>query len=130
MAQTYDRHHQSGHLTKVSETDWPEDNPNAGAPGPNMERVFINDVNGMLLKKEQQGNALKQLVVNGQVITAYGKGTDPNKQINAEGKPNYVDQGQFGATFEAISNRNAAGSSSYTVQAGDTLQGLKTPWPR
>jgi YD repeat-containing protein len=121
VAQTYDV---NGHLTKVSETDWPEDNPNAGAPGPNMERLIINDVNGMLLKKEQQGNALKQLVVNGQVITAYGKGTDPNKQINAEGKPNYVDQGQFGATFEAISNRNATGSSSYTVQAGDTLQGL------
>jgi hypothetical protein len=80
-----------------------------------MERLFVNDANGIVLRKYQQGRELKQLVVNGQVITAYGKGVDPNKPTNDQGQPNYVDQGQFGATFEAISNKNAVGVSRYTV---------------
>jgi hypothetical protein len=89
-----------------------------------MERFFVNDANGIILRKYQQGRELKQLVVNGQVITAYGKGVDPNKPNNDKGQPNYVDQGEFGATFEAINNRNATGASRYTVREGDTLRML------
>ncbi|WP_426303944.1 LysM peptidoglycan-binding domain-containing protein [Acidovorax facilis] len=114
----------NGHLTKVSETDWPEDDAEAQNPGPNLERQFETDANGIVLRKTQEGNILKQLIVSGQVMTAYGKGTDPAKQLNDEGKPNYIAQGEFGATYEGIDNRYNSGASSYTVQSGDTLAGI------
>ncbi|WP_426303949.1 LysM peptidoglycan-binding domain-containing protein [Acidovorax facilis] len=108
----------------MSETDWPEDDAEAQSPGPNLERQFETDANGIVLRKTQEGNILKQLIVSGQVMTAYGKGTDPAKQLNDEGKPNYIAQGEFGATYEGIDNRYNSGASSYTVQSGDTLAGI------
>lgn len=88
-----------------------------------LQRYFVTDANGTVLRKYQQGNELKQLVVAGQVISSYGKGTDPNRQLNAQGQPNYIDQGSY-SSFTGIDNRNAGGAGSYTVQAGDTLRRL------
>jgi LysM repeat protein len=89
-----------------------------------MVRTFVSDIGGMALRKEQEGHVLKQLVVNGNVITSYGNGTDPNKQMGNNGKPNYIDQGEFGNTYQQITTSNAAGSTSYTVKEGDTLQSI------
>jgi YD repeat-containing protein len=119
----------NGHLTQVSETDWPEDDAEAQSPGANLERQFETDANGIVLRKTQEGHILKQLIVSGQVMTAYGKGTDPAKQLTDDGKPNYIAQGEFGATYEGIDNRYNSGASSYTVQSGDTLAGIaRTLW--
>jgi LysM repeat protein len=89
-----------------------------------MLRSFVSDVGGIALRKEQEGRILKQLVVNGNVVTSYGNGTDPNKQMGSDGKPNYIDQGEFGNTYQQINSSNAAGSTSYTVRAGETLQSI------
>ncbi|HEV7318820.1 MAG TPA: DUF3990 domain-containing protein [Ensifer sp.] len=120
-ASTYDV---NGNLIKVSETHWPEDNPKATAPLANLERFFSNDTNGIILKKEQEGNVLKQLVVNNNVVTSYGKGVDSDKPYDEKGKTNYVAQGEFGLTFKAINSRSAAGSTNYTIRDGDTLSSI------
>lgn len=120
-ASTYDV---NGNLIKVSETHWPEDNPKATAPLANLERFFSNDANGIILKKEQEGNVLKQLVVNGNVVTSYGKGVDSDKPYDEKGKTNYVAQGEFGLTFKAINSRSAAGNTNYTIRDGDTLSSI------
>ncbi|MDH4417987.1 MAG: LysM peptidoglycan-binding domain-containing protein, partial [Acidovorax sp.] len=113
----------------MSETDWPEDDAESQNPGPNLERQFETDANGIVLRKTQEGHVLKQLIVSGQVMTAYGKGTDPTKQLTDEGKPNYIAQGEFGATYEGIDNRYNSGASSYTVQSRDTLADIaRTLW--
>lgn len=120
-ASTYDV---NGNLLKVSETHWPEDNPKATEPLANLERFFSNDANGIILKKEQEGNVLKQLVVNGNVVTSYGKGVDSDKPYDEKGKTNYVAQGEFGLTFKAINSRSAAGNTNYTIRDGDTLSSI------
>jgi YD repeat-containing protein len=39
-------------------------------------RTFVNDAQGQILQKTQEGNVLKNLVINGQVLGTYGKGVD------------------------------------------------------
>lgn len=114
----------NGHLIKVSETNWPADNPKATAPLANLERFFSNDTSGIVLKKVQEGNELKQLVVMGNVITTYGKGVDNDKPYDEKGKTNYVAQGEFGLTYKAIGSRTAAGNTNYTIRDGDTLSSI------
>ena len=113
----------NGHLTSITEDVW-NDSSRSGSPDGSMVRAFVNDASGIALQKVQQGHVLKQLVVAGNVLTSYGNGTDPNKQLGNTGRPNYIDQGAFGNTYQAINSSNAAGSSGYTVKAGDSLQGV------
>lgn len=65
-------------------------------------------------------------MVQGNVVTSYGKGVDTDKPYDDQGKTNYIAQGDFGLTYQAITSRTQAGSTStststYTVRDGDTL---------
>ncbi|MGD7170570.1 hypothetical protein, partial [Ralstonia pseudosolanacearum] len=67
-------------------------------------RSFVNDANGHILRKNQQGNLLNQLVVNGQVMGTYGVGTDPSSPANSDGSPNYTTQGNFDLGYQPVTN--------------------------
>ncbi len=88
-------------------------------------RSFVNDANGHILRKNQQGNLLNQLVVNGQVMGTYGVGTDPSSPTNSDGNPNYTTQGNFDLGYQPVTNSYpAASTGQYPVKSGDTLQSI------
>ncbi|WP_459204015.1 LysM peptidoglycan-binding domain-containing protein [Ralstonia pseudosolanacearum] len=88
-------------------------------------RSFVNDANGHILQKNQQGNLLNQLVVNGQVMGTYGVGTDPNSPTNSEGNPNYTTQGNFDLGYQPVTNSYpAAATGQYPIKSGDTLESI------
>ncbi|MGN8064570.1 LysM peptidoglycan-binding domain-containing protein [Ralstonia sp. 22111] len=88
-------------------------------------RSFVNDANGHILQKNQQGNLLNQLVVNGQVMGTYGVGTDAVTPTNGDGDPNYVTQGNFDLGYQPVTNSYpAAATGQYPVKSGDTLQSI------
>ncbi|AXW18982.1 hypothetical protein CJO85_07415 [Ralstonia solanacearum] len=88
-------------------------------------RSFVNDANGHILRKNQQGNLLNQLVVNGQVMGTYGVGTDPSTPTNSDGSPNYTTQGNFDLGYQPVTNSYpAAATGQYPVKSGDTLQSI------
>nr|WP_282581100.1 LysM peptidoglycan-binding domain-containing protein [Ralstonia insidiosa] len=86
-------------------------------------RAFVNDANGNILQKTQQGNVLQQLVVDGQVYGTYGIGVDPTKPTNDNGDPNYTDLTNFNLGYQPITNAYpGAATGQYTIRAGDTLR--------
>ncbi len=88
-------------------------------------RSFVNDANGHILQKNQQGNLLNQLVVNGQVMGIYGVGTDAITPTNSDGNPNYTTQGNFDLGYQPVTNSYpAAATGQYPVKSGDTLQSI------
>ncbi|MGD7114947.1 LysM peptidoglycan-binding domain-containing protein [Ralstonia pseudosolanacearum] len=88
-------------------------------------RSFVNDANGHILRKNQQGNLLNQLVVNGQVMGTYGVGTDPSSPTNSDGSPNYTTQGNFDLGYQPVTNSYpAAATGQYPIKSGDTLQSI------
>ncbi|MHA6823013.1 LysM peptidoglycan-binding domain-containing protein [Ralstonia pseudosolanacearum] len=88
-------------------------------------RSFVNDANGHILRKNQQGNLLNQLVVNGQVMGTYGVGTDPNSPTNSEGNSNYTTQGNFDLGYQPVTNSYpAAATGQYPIKSGDTLESI------
>lgn len=92
---------------------------------PENDRTFVNDINGIAIQKQQQGNVLKQLVVGGQVYAQYGVGTDPTKPTNDEGDPNYIHHNDYNLGFSPITaNYPTASPGAYAVKAGDTLQSI------
>jgi hypothetical protein len=56
-------------------------------------QTFVNDADGHVLYKEEQGNRLRQLVVNGNVVGVFGVGTDPTRPTKPSGDPKYTEQG-------------------------------------
>ncbi|MGC4000000.1 MAG: LysM peptidoglycan-binding domain-containing protein [Anaeromyxobacter sp.] len=89
------------------------------------DRRFINDAQGKVLMKVQEGRVLRQLVVDGNVLGVYGEGTDQDKPVNSSGNPNYTVQGEFGLTYQAITNAYpSAAVGSYQVRAGDTIKSI------
>ncbi|QOK94573.1 LysM peptidoglycan-binding domain-containing protein (plasmid) [Ralstonia pseudosolanacearum] len=89
------------------------------------DRTFVLDVLGNVLQKQQGGNVLKQLVVNGQVLGTYGVGVDEVTPTTGEGKPNFTSQNVFNLTYQPITNvYPAASMGAYSVRAGDTLRGI------
>ncbi|MGC3998578.1 MAG: LysM peptidoglycan-binding domain-containing protein [Anaeromyxobacter sp.] len=89
------------------------------------DRSFINDADGHVLQKLQEERILRELVVNGNVMGVYGEGTDPHKQNKDNGDPNYVAQGNFGLTYQPITNAYpSAAVGQYPVRAGDTLKSI------
>ena len=112
--QTVDSYDVNGDLTGLADANKGEYN-----------RSFVNDANGAILQKKQQEQVLKQLVVHGQVLGTYGSGTDPSKNINDDGSPNYIDQADFNLGYRAIDSTHPAPTQGmYTVREGDTLQGI------
>ena len=88
-------------------------------------RSFVNDASGHILQKNQQGNLLNQLVVNGQVMGTYGVGTDQTTPTNGDGDPNYTTQGNFDLGYQPVTNSYpAAATGQYPVKSGDTLQSI------
>lgn len=111
---TTDGYDVNGFLTSV--TDSTKDANN---------RTFVNDANGNILQKTQQGNVLSQLVVDGQVYGTYGSGVDPNKPTNDNGDPNYADLTNFNLSYQPITNAYpGAATGQYTIRAGDTLRSI------
>lgn len=106
-------------------------------------RGFVNDVAGTALWEAQRGRdasfgdvvpppsaqggpqTQRQLVVNGQVLARYGIGIDEADPRTDDGTPRFTPVADFGLTYQAIDgNHPSAGVGSYTVRAGDTLQGI------
>ncbi|WP_390622965.1 hypothetical protein [Ralstonia syzygii] len=77
-------------------------------------RSFVNDANSHILRKNQQGNLLNQLVVNGQVMGTYGVGTDPSSPTNSDGSPNYTTQGNFDLGYQPVTIY-PAGAAEFVV---------------
>jgi YD repeat-containing protein len=85
------------------------------------DRWFVNDANGVILRKDQNGRILNQLVALGNVMGTYGVGTDPNRPVNDDGTPNYVAQETYDLTYAPITSATA-GTGHYTVRDRDTLE--------
>jgi LysM repeat protein len=89
--------------------------------GTNDDRTFVNDAQGHVLRKTQEGNALNELVVDGNVIARFGVGTDPNDP----GNTGYVKQADFDLAYVPVTNSYPnATTGQYPVQAGDTLESI------
>ncbi|WP_459569053.1 carbohydrate-binding protein, partial [Cupriavidus sp. 8B] len=111
---TTDSYDVNGFLTGVADSTKPAN-----------DRSFVNDVSGHILQKTQQGNVLKELVIDGQEYGVYGSGVDPVTPANGNGDPNYVAQGDFNLTYQPITNTYpAASTGQYSVRSGDTLQSI------
>ncbi|MGC3997733.1 MAG: LysM peptidoglycan-binding domain-containing protein [Anaeromyxobacter sp.] len=112
--QTVSTYDASGNLTKVEDLTKPANT-----------RTLVNDADGHVLYKYQEGRRLRELVVNGNVLGIFGEGTDPEKPTNGSGNPNYTLQNSFGLTYQPITGTYpAAAIGSYAVQAGDTLRSI------
>jgi len=111
---TFDHYDANGNLVGVNDNQNHSDN-----------RTFINDADGMVLQKTQEGNVLHQLVVHGEVFGTYGQATDPDKPLNDDGSQNYINQDNFNLAYRRIdSNYPTATTGTYTVRQGDTLQSI------
>ena len=76
-------------------------------------RTLINDAQGHILQKSQNGSLVHTLVINGEVTATYGAGVDP------------VDGASFDLSYQPITNTYpSAATGSYAIQAGDTLQNI------
>jgi YD repeat-containing protein len=95
--QTYDV---DGNLVSVTDATKAENN-----------RTFVNDVAGKILQKSQNGVVTHFLIANGEVMGSSGDSTV---------------QDNFSQSYDAIGQLNIPGKvpGSYTVMAGDTLQGI------
>lgn len=100
----YDR---NGHLIGITD--------NTGSS--TAHRTFINDANGMVLQKTQEGRILKQLVVGGELYASYGLAVDP------QNPGSYLQEAVFNPNYQPITNLHpSAGTGAYTVRSGDTLE--------
>jgi YD repeat-containing protein len=82
---------------------------------PDLTRRYINDANGHVLQKTQNGKTTYSLVANGEVLG------DSGAESSGIG---------FANTYESASSAaNTAAPSIYTAQGGETLQGIaKAVW--
>lgn len=97
----------NGNLTSI------DDNTGSTA----AHRQFVNDANGMVLQKTQQGHVFKQLVIGGQLFATYG--VAENEQKPGE----YTQQTTFNPNYQPITNGYpSAATGTYTVRAGDSLE--------
>jgi len=88
-------------------------------------RTFVNDVSGHVLMVNQGGNAVRELVVNGEVIGQHGVGINPVTPRDGNGNPNFSYTADFDFGYQPIvANYPNAAPGSYTVQNGDTLQSI------
>ena len=88
-------------------------------------RTFVNDVSGHVLMVNQGGNAVRELVVNGEVIGQHGVGVNPVTPRDGNGNPNFSYTADFDFGYQPIvANYPNAAPGSYTVQNGDTLQSI------
>ena len=88
-------------------------------------RTFVNDASGHVLMVNQGGNAVRELVVNGEVIGQHGVGVNPVTPRDGNGNPNFSYTADFDFGYQPIvANYPNAAPGSYTVQNGDTLQSI------
>ncbi|MFN9804873.1 MAG: LysM peptidoglycan-binding domain-containing protein, partial [Betaproteobacteria bacterium] len=90
---------------------------------PANNRTLINDAAGRVLLRDQAGNVQRQLIVAGQLLGQYGRGLDETKPTTDRGDPNFTLVSRFNPSA-ASRPEKAAGSMSYVVRAGDTLQAI------
>lgn len=104
----------NGYLTSVTDQD-----------NDAYTRYFHTDANGQVLRKEQNGNTVRNLIANGQVLMTRGTGVDPDNPITSGGGPNVIWQNSSDIAYQAIDAAHpGSGPGSYRVQPGDTLQGI------
>ena len=90
---------------------------------PTFSRGYVSDASGQVLSTTEGTQVLRNLVVAGHVLGQYGTGLDPGKPQNTNQTANLTERANFGFGFKQISGA-AAGSGSYVVNAGDTLQSI------
>jgi YD repeat-containing protein len=88
------------------------------------DRNYVNDASGRALLVDQGGRLQRQLVVNGEVLGAYGIAVDAAHPTSG-GNPNFANLADFDFGYSRItaSYPNAA-PGAYQVRDGDTLQGI------
>jgi YD repeat-containing protein len=88
-------------------------------------RTFINDAQGRALFVQQGDTVRRQLIVNGEVMGAYGVGLHEFAPSDSDGNPNFVDLADFNFSYSKISGSYPAPSPGmYVVRTGDTLQSV------
>lgn len=89
------------------------------------DKSFINDVNGQALLVNQNGNVMRQLIVNGEVLGRFGVGVDQVNPRDNRSNPNFTNivDWEFGYQGITASYPNAA-PGAYTTRTGDTLKSI------
>lgn len=92
---------------------------------PEHNRTFVNDAQGRALFVEQGQTARRQLIVNGEVMGAYGVGLHELAPWDGGGNPNYVNLADFNFSYSKVTGGYPAPSpGAYVVRPGDTLQSV------
>ena len=88
-------------------------------------RTFYNDATGQALMVRQGDKVQRQLIANGQVLGRYGTAPDPVKPKDDDAHPQFITSADLNFTYQVVNDRHpGAQPSSYSVVAGDTLQGI------
>ncbi|MGE4240022.1 MAG: polymorphic toxin-type HINT domain-containing protein [Ramlibacter sp.] len=88
-------------------------------------RSFQNTFEGVILQKMQEGNVVRNIVANGQVLGSYGTGVDVDDPTNDDGSPRYVAIRDFDLGYQDIDLAHpGTGSGTYRVASGDNLRGI------
>ncbi|MDN8618028.1 Ig-like domain repeat protein [Variovorax ginsengisoli] len=103
----------------------------------NSEHNFISDAAGNVLyayyrdtSNNNESQAQRQLVVNGEVLGRYGEVATGRMPLDAFGIPNYTlltygQEADFSFGYQGINSQYPAGSAgTHVVQNGDTLSGI------
>ena len=107
---TYNRYDVNGFLLGIDDTTKASNS-----------RTLVNDAEGRVLLRTQDGRSQRQLLASGQLLGEYGMGLDAAKPRTDQGEPNIVRVGRFGRSHEAV---GGARVGQYVVRGGETLQGI------
>ncbi len=95
------------------------------AEGSGNNRRYYNDASGQALLVQQGDNVQRQLIANGQVLGRYGTGPNPVQPKDDDANPQFTAGADLNFTYQVINDRHpGTTSTSYSVQPGDTLQGI------
>ena len=95
------------------------------AQGSANNRRYYNDATGQALMVRQGDKVQRQLIANGQVLGRYGTAPDPVKPKDDDAHPQFTTGADLNFTYQVVNDRHPGTQpSSYSVVAGDTLQGI------
>jgi len=104
----------NGFLTRVNDTN-----------RDSLDRRFINDATGQALAVYENGQVLRQLIVNGEVLGRYGVAPDDLNPKLDSGDPDMVDTAEFMFGYRPIRPEYPTPApGAYTVRSGDTLRSI------
>ena len=95
------------------------------AQGDANNRRYYNDATGQALLVQHGERIQRQLITHGQVLGRYGTGPDPVKPKDDDANPQFATGADLNFTYQPVNDAHpGAAPTAYSVQPGDTLQGI------